>query len=70
LAEELGTELTNHCVECHMASRRDVEGTMETAKGNLLPLLRDHFIQAKPEGAEEMVKELQTALQKKRRGNP
>jgi hypothetical protein len=39
----------NRCVECHMPSRRDVQGAMQTAEGELLPLLRDHYINVWPE---------------------
>lgn len=67
LSHELGSELTNHCVACHMASRRDVEGIIETPRGSVLPLLRDHFIQARPEAAKQTAEELREALLKLRK---
>jgi hypothetical protein len=42
-------QIRDHCVQCHMPSRRDLEGAMETAEGKLLPLLRDHYIKVWPD---------------------
>jgi hypothetical protein len=66
LSTELGNGLATRCVACHMASRRDAEGIMETTEGAVLPLLRDHFIQARPEATKSIVDELHTELLKLR----
>jgi hypothetical protein len=58
LTAELGDRIDDRCVECHMPSRRDVEGVMQTTEGDLLPLLRDHFIKAWPEAVEQVRRKL------------
>ena len=47
--------VAERCVECHMPSRRDVEGVMQTPEGELLPSLRDHYIKVWPEVAEQVL---------------
>lgn len=58
LAAELGEQIQDRCVECHMPSRRDVEGVMQTTQGDLLPLLRDHFIKVWPEVSQQVQRKL------------
>ena len=58
LAGEYGSQLQNRCVECHMPSRRDSEGAMETSSGELLPLLRDHLIKGWPDVTEQVIAEM------------
>jgi hypothetical protein len=50
--------VAEHCVECHMPSRRDVEGVMQTPEGELLPSLRDHYIKVWPEVAEQVLSKI------------
>jgi hypothetical protein len=69
LSEELGRRLNDHCVRCHMPSHRDSEGVMETAEGDLLPLLRDHFIQARPEGGQQVIEEVRAELHRANQGS-
>ncbi len=59
LADEYGTQIVDRCVECHMPSRRDSQGAMETTSGELLPLLRDHLIQGWPDVTERVIAEMQ-----------
>lgn len=59
LATEYGSRIHNRCVECHMPSRRDSEGAMETSSGLLLPLLRDHLIKGWPDVTEKVIAEMQ-----------
>jgi hypothetical protein len=47
-------QIKDDCVQCHMPSRRDVEGVMETAEGQLLPLLRDHYIKVWPDVSQQL----------------
>ena len=51
-------QIADHCVECHMPSRRDVEGAMQTTQGDVLPLLRDHYIRIAPELTSPVKKKL------------
>jgi hypothetical protein len=60
LAAELGKRIDDHCIECHMPSRRDAEGVMQTTEGDLLPLLRDHFIKVWPETSQQVRRKLAT----------
>ena len=53
-----GDRLATRCVECHMPSRRDQEGAMQTPAGALLPLLRDHLIQRSSEATAQVLNEL------------
>ena len=53
-------KLKDHCVECHMPSRRDVEGAMQTTEGQLLPLLRDHYIKVWPDLTQPVLKKMQS----------
>ncbi len=64
LSAELGEGITNRCVPCHMPSRRDNQGIIETADGHFLPLLRDHFIQAQPDATRPIVEALRLELQR------
>ena len=50
--------IKDHCVECHMPSRRDVEGEMQMTEGTLLPLLRDHYIKVWPAVAQQVIKRI------------
>jgi hypothetical protein len=52
------TQIKDHCVECHMPSRRDAEGAMQTPQGAQFPLLRDHFIRVWPELTDQTLKKL------------
>ena len=52
-------QIKDHCVECHMPSRRDLEGAMQTSGEALLPLLRDHYIKVWPEVTKEFLKQSQ-----------
>lgn len=67
LSAELGSELDTRCIVCHMPSRRDAQGVMETPEGDLLPLLRDHYIEAKPAATQQIVEELRAELLKRKR---
>jgi Cytochrome c554 and c-prime len=58
LTGKLGGQIKDHCVQCHMPSRRDMEGAMQTTEGNLLPLLRDHYIKVWPDVAQQVMKKL------------
>ncbi len=62
LSNELGTRLKDRCIPCHMASRRDTFGVIETPDGDFRPLLRDHFIQARPTATQQIVEELKATL--------
>jgi hypothetical protein len=53
VSRTVASEIADHCVECHMPSRRDVEGAMQTTEGQLLPLLRDHYIKVWPDLARQ-----------------
>ena len=59
LASEYGSRIRHRCVECHMPSRRDAQGAMETTSGVLTPLLRDHFIRGWPDATERVIGEMQ-----------
>jgi len=59
LASEYGSRIRHWCVECHMPSRRDAQGAMETTSGVLTPLLRDHFIRGWPDATERVIGEMQ-----------
>lgn len=56
VARTSDAQIKDHCVECHMPSRRDVEGAMQTSEGALLPLLRDHFIKVWPDVGQDVLK--------------
>jgi len=58
LAEQHGDAIQDRCIPCHMPSRRDALGVIETSEGNFLPLLRDHFIQAKSSATRKIVEEM------------
>jgi hypothetical protein len=51
-------QIKQHCVECHMPSRRDVEDAMQTSVGELLPLLRDHYIKVWPDVTQQVLKKI------------
>lgn len=70
LSHELGAALQTRCVLCHMASRRDAEGIIETPNGVVLPLLRDHYIQARPAATKEIVEQLRAELRPEGEGPP
>jgi hypothetical protein len=58
LAKEYGSQISDQCVECHMPSRRDAEGAMQTSSGELHPLLRDHLIKGWPDVTERVIAEM------------
>ena len=58
LASEWGGQLTGRCVQCHMPSRRDQVGALQTETGALQPLLRDHFIGHWPDATQQILHEL------------
>jgi hypothetical protein len=55
LIAKTGAELQDRCVECHMPSRRDSHGAMQTSEGQKLPLLRDHYIKVWPDVAQQVL---------------
>jgi cytochrome c554/c'-like protein len=56
LAGQSSDAIKEHCVECHMPSRRDVDDAMQTSAGELLPLLRDHYIKVWPDVTQQVMK--------------
>jgi len=56
-AKEPGV-LMDRCVECHMPSRRDMEGVMQTSQGQQHPLVRDHFIKVWPDAAAQVLQQM------------
>jgi hypothetical protein len=59
LSGKFGSQLTSHCIECHMPSRRDAEVTSQGAKSDFLPLLRDHQIGIWPDVSQLVEQQLQ-----------
>ncbi len=53
-----GQKIVDRCIQCHMPSRRDKEGSMQTPDGELLPLLRDHFVKVWPDISRQIVEEM------------
>ncbi len=51
---QLGAKAQDRCVDCHMPATRDQEVRMETDRGSLQALLRDHQIGIWPEIAERV----------------
>lgn len=59
LRAEHGSKIEGRCVQCHMPSRRDAAGAMQTSTGDfLLPMLRDHYIKGWPDATEAVLKTL------------
>jgi hypothetical protein len=58
LHDEHGSKLETRCIQCHMPSKRDAMGGMETTDGILLPLLRDHYIKGWPDATQAVLKEM------------
>lgn len=47
-------EVKDRCVECHLPSRRDLQGIMQTSHGEYHPLVRDHYIKVWPDVAKRV----------------
>lgn len=52
-----GSKIEGRCVQCHMPSRRDAKGRIQTSSDEvLLPLVRDHHIKGWPDATESILK--------------
>jgi len=58
-SRQYGKPAEDRCVECHMPSCRDQQVSIDTEKGSLQALLRDHQIGIWPDSAEPVRRDLQ-----------
>ncbi|MEI7699418.1 MAG: multiheme c-type cytochrome [Planctomycetia bacterium] len=57
-SRKYGELAKERCVDCHMPTRRDQQVSIDTDKGSVQALLRDHQIGIWPDSAEQVRKEL------------
>ena len=58
MAHEIGPDIGQNCIDCHMLSQRDRHLKMQTAGRRFSPLLRDHFIARWPRVSQRFLEEL------------
>lgn len=58
MSDELGSRISDNCIDCHMPRRATENLRFETVAGNVFPPLRDHFIRVDQQATREYMQSL------------